>query len=118
MIQKILSWLRGLPGLGTVQPEVLEPYPGSAGLFCQGLRELGRSTDILGNATRRCRLELVVAIHDTGTAIPQALLELSCADAPILGANQQVQISQGRLVRAEGDGLRRYEARIYFEYEV
>ena len=118
MIQQILSWLRGLPGLSAVQPEALEPYPGSAGLFCQGLRELGRSADILGNATRHCRLELVLAIHDTGTAVPQALLELSCAGAPILGSRQQVNITQGRLVRADGDGLRRYEARIIFEYEV
>lgn len=119
MTDTVLQWLRGYPGLETLQPETLGHKPGSAGLFCRGLTLLSRSTDILGREFRRQRLEFLLQRHSTGTDDPGWLLELTRwahTTAPTLGQNTVLSCGKGRLIRGDANSIRRYELQITFEF--
>ena len=55
-MEKMQQWLRSCPGWeDRLSVDVTEPAPGNAGLFCEGLEERSRQTDILGNQQILCR---------------------------------------------------------------
>ena len=115
MTNTVFSWLRGLPGLETLQQETLAAASGSSGLFCQGLKELSRTQDILGNIRIRRSLAFTLCLHSTSRQVPDFLLQLDTAGAPLLGENQTVTVTRGRLTRDNG-GICRYEAAITFTF--
>lgn len=119
MIQTVLSWLSGYPGLESLTPERLAPEPGSAGLFCLGRQLLRRDTDILGNEKQRLRISFRLAVHCADSAMPQRLLNLARwveDTAPVLGEDQTVFCGNGKLTRENGHGTARYETGIIFEF--
>lgn len=55
-LEKLRQWLSAYPGFdiaGEFLVDYTDRIPASAGLFPAGLKEIGRSTDILGNVTVR-----------------------------------------------------------------
>ena len=116
MTNTVFTWLKGLPGLERLQREALEAAQGAAGLFCQGRRELSRREDILGCSRVRQSLALKLCLHSTSRDVPEFLLRLDTSGAPILGQDQTVTVTQGKLTRDDGSGLCRYEAIITFTF--
>ncbi len=55
-LEKMQQWLVSYPGWAeTLQMDAIEFAPGNAGLFCDGLEERSRQTDVLGNLQITCR---------------------------------------------------------------
>ena len=115
MTNRVLIWLRGLPGLENLRQEALEAPSGSSGLFCKGLKELSRRSDILGAVKCRQSLTFTLCLHSTSREIPDFFLNLDTAGAPLLGEDQSVTVTQGHLTRDSG-GICRYEAAITFTF--
>lgn len=116
MTNTVFIWLKGIPGLETLQQEALAAAPGSSGLFCQGRRELSRTQDILGGLRIRQSLTFQLCLHSVSRQVPDFLLQLDTAGAPVLGTDQTVTVTRGRLVRDGGTGICRYEAAITFTF--
>lgn len=119
MTNTVLSWLRGYPGLENLRPEALDMYPGSTGLFCKGLTLLRRNTDILGREFRRQRLDFLLLRHCTGDSGAQWLLDFTPwahSTAPVLGQDGVFSCGKGRLIRADDQGVSRYELQLTFEF--
>ena len=116
MIETVYRWLRGLSGLEHLQQETLGAASGSSGLFCQGQKELWRREDILGAVRCRRSLTFKLCLHSTSRTVPDFLLALDTRDAPILGRDQTVTVTQGRLTRDSGGSICRYEATITFTF--
>ena len=112
MTNEILQWLRGLPGLAGLEWERLGPGAGSAGLFCRGRELVWERRDIQGGIRRRYRLELTLSLHTDR----ETFLDLDLRNPPQLGLDQTVRLEQGRIVKDDGLGLPRREAKITFEY--
>lgn len=55
MLEKMKAWLQTFPGWeDTLQIDYVEAAPGNCGLYPQGVRELSRREDVLGNLAVRC----------------------------------------------------------------
>lgn len=115
MIESAFLWLKGLPGLESLEREKLSGAPGSAGLFCKGLKEQSRRPDILGITRIRQSLTFTLCLHSTSRQVPDFFLHLDTAGAPILGEDQTVAVTEGRLTRDNG-GICRFEATITFTF--
>ena len=116
MTNTVLIWLRGLSGLENLQPEALAAVPGASGLFCKGLRELSRTQDILGGLRIRRSLTFTLCLHSTTREIPDFFLKLDTKNAPLLGEDQTVTVTEGKLTKDDGTGICRYEATITFTF--
>ena len=116
MTNTVFNWLRGLPGLEDLQQEALSAAPGSSGLFCQGRRELSRTQDILGTTRIRQSLSFRLRLHSISRQVPDFLLQPDTTGAPVLGEDQTVTVTGGRLIRDSGTGICRYEAAITFTF--
>jgi len=116
MQNTVLTWLKGIPGLEGLRLETLDAAPGACGLFCQGLKELGRRQDILGTVQCRRCLTFKLCLHSASREVPDFFLELDTAHAPVLGQDQTVAVTQGGLHRDAGSGICRYEATITFTF--
>lgn len=116
MTNTVFSWLKAIPGLEPLKLEVLDGAPGSSGLFCQGRRELSRTQDILGTTRIRQSLTFQLCLHSTSRQVPDFFLKLDTAGAPVLGEDQTVTVTRGRLTRDDGTGICRYEAAITFTF--
>jgi len=116
MTNTVFNWLKGIPGLEELQQEALAAAPGSSGLFCQGLKELSRTRDILGGIRIRQSLTFTLCLHSTSREVPDFFLQLSTAGAPLLGTDQTVTVTRGRLTRDGGTGICRFEATIIFTF--
>ncbi len=116
MINTVYHWLKGLPGLETLEMEKLSAAPGASGLFCKGRSVLRRSEDILGNAVLRQSLTFSLCLHSTSREIPAFFLKLDTKNAPTLGENQTVTITRGHLTRDGGTGICRFEATVTFTF--
>lgn len=72
-IEKMQQWLRSYPGWEDhLQIDATEPASGNAGLFCDGLEERSRQTDILGNLQIACRYRFTLyrrACRDAENAV-------------------------------------------------
>lgn len=54
MLDKVTDWLRTFPGWeGTLQVDYADHVPGNTGLYPQGMTELSRREDVLGNVKSR-----------------------------------------------------------------
>jgi len=116
MQNTVFNWLRGIPGLEGLRLETLDAVPGACGLFCQGQKELQRRQDILGTVQCRRSLSFKLCLHSASREVPAFFLALDTADAPVLGHDQTVTVTQGRLDRDAGSGICRYEATITFTF--
>ncbi len=116
MTNTVFSWLRSLPGLENLRQEALEASSGSAGLFCKGCKELSRTRDILGGIRIRQSLTFTLCLHSTSRQVPEFFLQLDTAAAPLLGEDQTVTVTRGRLTRDGGTGICRFEATIIFTF--
>lgn len=116
MIQTVYNWLHGMPGLENLQREALAAVPGASGLFCKGLKELSRTRNILGGTRIRQSLTFTLCLHSTAREVPDIFLKPDTRNAPILGADQTVTVTQGHLSRDDGTGICRYEAVITFTF--
>ena len=116
MIQSVYHWLKTMPDLEGLQPERLDAAPGASGLFCKGLRELSRTADILGGVRIRRSLTFTLCLHSTSREIPDFFLKLDTKNAPLLGEDQTVTVTEGKLTKDDGTGICRYEATITFTF--
>ncbi len=68
-LEKMRQWLQSYPGWqDTLQVDFTEAAPGSAGLFSEGLEELSRQEDILGNLQIACRYRFTLYRRTPGHA--------------------------------------------------
>lgn len=116
MQNTVFSWLRSLPGLENLQREALAADPGASGLFCKGLKELSQTQDILGGVKCRQSLVFQLCLHSTSREIPNFFLKPDTKNAPILGADQTVTVTEGKLSKDGGTGICRYDATITFTF--
>lgn len=116
MTNTVYHWLKGIPGLENLRLEGLDAAPGASGLFCKGRRELSRAADILGAVRIRQSLAFRLCLHSTSREIPGFFLGLDTKNAPILGENQTVTVTEGALSKDDGTGICRYEAVITFTF--
>ena len=116
MTNTVFAWLKGIPGLENLRQEALDAAPGSAGLFCKGSKILSRTEDILGAVKCRQRLTFQLCLHSASREIPDFFLKLSTKNAPILGEDQTVTVTEGKLSKDDGTGICRYEAVITFTF--
>lgn len=68
VLQRLKQWLMRYPGWGEAQIYVdyLESDPVNAGVYPQGLEELERREDVLGNVTVSCRYRFMLYRMVTG----------------------------------------------------
>lgn len=78
-LEKMQQWLRSCPGWeDTLQVDTTEPAPGNSGLFPEGLEELSRQEDVLGNLHIVCRYRFTLyrrVSRDGGAADAKWLLD-------------------------------------------
>ena len=56
MLEKVKAWLQCFPKWeGSILVDYLDGEPGSSGLYPNGITELSRREDVLGNSKVRCR---------------------------------------------------------------
>ena len=116
MTNTVYHWLKGIPGLENLRQEALDAVPGAAGLFCKGRKELSRTQDILGAVRIRQKLTFALCLHSTSREIPNFFLNLDTGNAPILGEDQTVTVTEGALSKDDGTGICRFEATITFTF--
>lgn len=116
MQNTVYHWLKGISGLENLRPEALEAVPGASGLFCKGRKALARVEDILGNIRTRQSLVFNLCLHSASRQVPDFFLKLDTTNAPVLGENQTVTVTEGRLTKDDGTGICRYEAAITFTF--
>ena len=114
MTNTVYHWLKGSSGLEALKQEMLDAVPGAAGLFCKGRKELSRTADILGGIRVRQKLTFALCLHSTSREVPDFFLRLDTKNAPVLGEDQTVTVTEGKLTKDDGTGICRYEATITF----
>ena len=61
MLEKMETWLQTFPGWeGAVQIDYADATPGFCGMYPQGVKELSRREDVLGNMAVRCRVTFLL----------------------------------------------------------
>lgn len=130
VLEKITPWLQTFPlWQGELAVDSLQPVPGSVGLFPQGLQEVSRREDVLGNVETVNRLELMLCRVSDGDGKQAAAWLLALQDwvngqsaaglAPRLGdvpAREKILARQGRLSAPAQTGTGRYAVNITAEY--
>ena len=116
MTATVYNWLKGISGLERLELEKLDAVPGASGLFCRGRKALSRAEDILGGVRIRQSLAFQLCLHSTSREVPDFFLKLDTKNAPILGENQTVTVTEGKLTKDDGTGICRYEAVITFTF--
>ena len=119
MIQTVLTWLRGYPGLEGLQPEHLGPCPGDAGLFFRGLTLESSRQDLLGRKFHRKSLEFYLERHcagDSGTLWLREFSRWAEANPPVLGDESILHCRQGQVVARDETGIQRCRLQLYFEF--
>lgn len=132
-LNKIIRWLKTFPLWGdtVLWVDHLKMAPGFAGLYPQGIEEITRHQDVLGNVTVENRLKILLYRASTGQQdSPEAanwLLNLqnwiqsqsAAGLAPRLGddpARERIWAQQGRLHNASQSGTGKYAVTITAEY--
>ena len=129
VLEKITAWLKTFPqweenaGL-----DGMELTPGSIGLFPQGIEEIARREDVLGNVQVTNRFTMMVYRVAAGDgpawmlALQQWVNQQSAAGlAPRLGdipEKEQIRAEQGRLSAPNQTGTKRYAVKLMAEYDV
>ena len=129
VLEKITAWLKTFPqweenaGL-----DGMELTPGSIGLFPQGIEEIARREDVLGNVQVTSRFTMMVYRVAAGDgpawmlALQQWVNQQSAAGlAPRLGdipEKEQIRAEQGRLSAPNQTGTKRYAVKLTAEYDV
>ncbi len=68
-LERLRQWLMTYPGWeDSLQVDYSEDGPGNAGLFPQGLEELDRREDVLGNLLISCRYRFAICRQTAGQA--------------------------------------------------
>ena len=116
MQNTVYHWLKGLPGLESLQPEALDAAPGASGLFCKGRKTLSRTEDILGAVRVRQSLGFRLCLHSTARDVPDFFWKLDTKNAPTLGTDQTVTVTGGKLAKDDGTGICRFETIITFTF--
>ncbi len=130
VLEKITGWLKTFPlWEGELQIDGTAPSPGSVGLYPQGVQEISRREDVLGNVQTVNRFELTLCRISNGDAEQAAAWLLALQDwirqqsagglAPRLGdvpAQERIRAEQGRLKAPLQTGAGRYAVKITAEY--
>lgn len=118
-LEKLKNWLLTFPGMegSTLHVDSLPHTPGSVGLFCQGIEQLGESQDILGSRQVLCRCRFVLrrVSSQPAEAAARWVLELQSwvreqsarGLAPQFGcdpAREQLRAEKGRLEKTSQTG--------------
>ncbi len=127
VLEKITAWLKTFPqweentGL-----DGMELTPGSIGLFPQGVEEIARREDVLGNVQVTSRFTLMVYRVAAGDgpawtlALQQWVNQQSAAGlAPRLGdipEKEQIRAEQGRLSAPNQTGTKSYAVKLTAQY--
>lgn len=138
-LEKVRQWVLGYPGaelLERIWVDYHPARPGNGQLAAEGVSEVSRVEDILGNVTVVVRYEFgvwfVLPRGDDREAAQNAQWVLGFQEwvreqdllglAPKFGQDQVVRAQEGRLERADVEGTAVYSVRLSFEcrkeYEV
>lgn len=134
-LEKVRQWILGCPGMELLQQVWVDYYPAqpeNGSLAPEGLTELGRREDILGNVTVECRYDFgvwfVVARaegDDLGAAEDaqwvlgfQAWVQEQSVRGlvPQFGDAQVVRAQEGRLEETDTEGMAVYLVRLSFDF--
>ena len=131
-LDKLRQWLMTYPGWdGELQVDFVDPEPGNAGLFPEGLEETEHKEDILGNLQIFCRYRFVLyrqmAGQQDGTHNAQWLLafqnwvQQQSAEglAPQFGdvpERERLQARSGALKKADQVGTGTYTVTLIAEF--
>ena len=132
-LEKIINWLQTFPHWGGTELSVdyVKTVPGCAGLYPQGVEEVSRHSDVLGNVTVENRLRFMLYRVSAGqcdsTDAAIWLLQLqnwiqsqsTAGMAPRLGddpARERIRAEQGKLRNASQSGTGKYAVTITAEY--
>lgn len=127
-LEKLTAWLKTFPlwEPGDVSVDGLSPKPGSVGIYPQGIRELSRREDVLGNVEVTNRLTVTVCRVSAG-ADARWMLEFqnwvnrqsAAGFAPKLGdrpEKERIRAEKGRLTAPNQTGTKRYAVEITADF--
>ncbi len=132
-LEKLIAWLITFPlwEEETLYVDYLEAAPGNAGLYPEGLEEISRKSDILGNVTVKNRLHFVLYRRTPGQQDGREnslwLLQLqnwiqqqsAAGVAPHFGHEPDREIlcaQQGKLKSADQTGTGKYTVNLTAEF--
>lgn len=131
-LEKMKQWLQTYPGLEELSVDYVEDRPGQTGLFFQGMEELSRRKDILGNCWIACRYRFIlqrkVLFQQDLTAEAQWLLEFQnwvqqqclAGLAPKFGdeeAGENILAQKGSLQGVSSQGIATYTVTLVADFE-
>lgn len=130
VLEKLKNWLQSFPlWEDTLQIDAVSALPGSSGLFPQGITEISRKTDILGNVTTENKMQFVlyrVAPHqpEDNSSFLLALQnwiqqQSACGLAPQFGddaTRERVLAEQGKLHAVPQASTGKYGVNLTVEY--
>ena len=129
VLEKMTAWLKNFPQWeGNIRLDGIDPAPGSLGLYPQGIKEVSRREDVLGNVWIRRRFTLMI-YRVTAGEDPAWLLSLqdwvsrqnAAGLTPKMGdvpENETIRAEQGRLSAPNQTGTKRYAVKLTAEYDV
>lgn len=124
LLEILKGWLVGFPRWGEVDLNIdaTAAQPVSCGLFPQGMEELKRQEDVLGNV--KCRLRQTFLLRRLALHQEEAALWLMdfahwvrLQKPPAVGENTRIRAEKGRLLSADQTGTATYEIKLILEYD-
>ena len=133
-LEKVRQWVLGYPGAELLEKIWVDYHPGRPGdgrLAPEGVTEVSRREDILGNVTVVVRYEFAVWFvlprGDDRDALDNAQWVLGFQEwvreqdllglAPRFGQEQVVRAQEGRLEKADVEGTAAYAVELSFEFK-
>ena len=129
MLEKMETWLQTFPGWeGAVQIDYADATPGFCGMYPQGVKELSRREDVLGNTAVRCRVTFLLRrAACPGKDSAKWLLDLQSwvmeqdrlGLAPKFGnapKSERIRVSDGQLQSLSQTGSALYTVKLWTEF--
>ena len=130
MLDTVCQWLESYDNWeDVIFVDLTEAGTGNSGIFPQGVQELSRRTDVLGNITTRNRLSFRIIRVTRAPADQQAAWVLdfqnwvqqqsATGKAPVFGdvpGLEKLWAEKGRLKNVSQTGTARYEVRLVAEF--
>ena len=130
ILNLVCQWLKTYSGWSDgLQVNFTGAMTGNAGLFPQGVEELSRRQDVLGNITTRNRLSFsIIRVTDMNGEKQAAWLldfqnwvqqQSAAGNAPVFGdvpRQERLWAEQGKLKSVSQTGTARYEVRLVAEF--
>ena len=126
-LEKLRQWLMTYPGWeGPLHIQSAGPAPGSSGLYPQGMEELSRREDVLGNVTVSCRSRYLLYrvagpeeadwLEDFQHWVCRQSAEKTAPTFGDVPEGERLWAQKGRLEDASQPGLGRYAVELVAEF--